>query len=254
MQQMIRAQIRDLTSHPENLQHLPHNMTIYHQLLDKEAYRTNTAPCEGSLYEEAQALMYAGSDTTGNTLMVGTFHLLKQPETYRKFKKEILSVWPKLDAAPPSLRELERLPYLNAVIKESLRLSVGVVSGLLRVVPKEGAKICDTFVPGGTIVSCGAPFVHFNPTLFPAPYEFRPERWLADPALDNWLVSFSRGPRMCLGINLAWVELRLSFAHIFRRFEMELAEGSPDDLPFRDCFLPFFYGPHVLATVTAAEA
>jgi len=186
--------------------------------------------------------------------MVGTFHLLKQPETYGKFKKEILSVWPKLDNDPPSLRELERLPYFNAVIKESLRISVGVVSGLLRVVPKEGAKICDTFVPGGTIVSCGAPFVHFNPTLFPAPYEFRPERWLADPALDNWLVSFSRGPRMCLGINLAWVELRLSFVHIFRRLEMKLAEGSPDDLPFRDCFLPFFYGPHVLATVTAAEA
>jgi cytochrome P450 len=149
MQQMIKAQIRDLTKYPENLKHLPHNMTIYHQLLDKDAYRTHTAPCEGSLYEEAQALMYAGSDTTGNTLMVGTFHLLKQPETYRKFKKEILSVWPKLDTDTPSLRELERLPYFNAVIKESLRISVGVVSGLLRVVPKEGAKICDTFVPGG---------------------------------------------------------------------------------------------------------
>ena len=153
MQQMIKGQIKDLTQHPENLKHLPHSMTIYHQLMDKEAYRTNTVPSEGSLYEEAQALMYAGSDTTGNTLMVGTFHLLKQPETFAKFKKELLSVWPKLDGEPPALRELERLPYFNAVIKESLRLSVGVVSGLLRVVPKEGATICNTFVPGGVCFS-----------------------------------------------------------------------------------------------------
>jgi cytochrome P450 len=153
MQEMIKSQIRDLTQHPENLKYLPHSMTIYHQLLDKEAYRMNTAPSEASLYEEAQALMYAGSDTTGNTLMVGTFHMLKQRETYAKFKKEILSVWPKLDEDPPALRELERLPYFNAVIKESLRLSVGVVSGLLRVVPKEGATICDKFVPGGVCSS-----------------------------------------------------------------------------------------------------
>jgi cytochrome P450 len=149
MQEMIKSQIRDLTQHPENLKHLPHNMTIYHQLMDREAYRTNTVPSEGSLYEEAQALMFAGSDTTGNALMVGTFYLLKRPETYAKLKQEILSIWPKLDADPPTLRELERLPYLNAVIKESLRLSVGVVSGLLRVVPKGGTKICDKFVPGG---------------------------------------------------------------------------------------------------------
>jgi cytochrome P450 len=149
MQQMIKAQIRDLTEHPEKLKHLPHNMTIYHQLMDKEAYRTSTVPEEGSLYEETQALMFAGSDTTGNALMVGTFHLLKQPETYAKFKKEILSVWPKANSEPPTLRELEALPYLNAVIKESLRLSVGVVSGLLRVVPNEGAMISNTLVPGG---------------------------------------------------------------------------------------------------------
>jgi len=185
--------------------------------------------------------------------MVGTFHLLKRPESYAKFKNEIISVWPKVDTGMPALRELEVLPYFNAVIKESLRLSVGVVSGLLRVVPREGAKIGHIFVPGDTIVSCGATFLHFNPTLFPSPHEFRPERWLDEPDLENWLVPFSRGPRMCLGINLAWMELRLSFAQIFRRFEMELTKESPDKLDFRDCFLPCFTGPHVVAKVTATQ-
>jgi cytochrome P450 len=42
--------------------------------------------------------------------------------------------------------------------------------------------------------------VHDNPTIFPDPFHFRPERWLENPELDQWLASFSRGPRMCLGI------------------------------------------------------
>jgi cytochrome P450 len=96
--------------------------------------------------------MFAGSDTTGNALMVGTFHLLKQPEQYMRFKTELLDAWPHLHRREPTLRKIESLPYLDAVIKESLRMSVGVVSGLLRTVPKEGATICGVSVPGGVCV------------------------------------------------------------------------------------------------------
>jgi hypothetical protein len=49
----------------------------------------------------------------------------------------------------PKCRELEKLPYLNAVIKESLRLSSGVIGGLLRVVPMGGVVICEVDVPSG---------------------------------------------------------------------------------------------------------
>jgi hypothetical protein len=51
-----------------------------------------------------------------------------------------------------------------------------------------------------TIVSCGSTFVHYNASIFPEPDTFTPERWLASNELDNWLIAFSRGPRMCLGI------------------------------------------------------
>lgn len=50
------------------------------------------------------------------------------------------------------------------------------------------------------MVSCGSTFVHYNSELFPEPYKFRPERWLENPKLENWLVAFSRGPRSCPGI------------------------------------------------------
>jgi len=173
--------------------------------------------------------MFAGADTTGNTLMLGTYYLLKSANSYSKLKEELKSCWPKLSQGP-QLRQLEQLPYLNAVIKEALRMSSGVVSGLLRVVPEGGAKIASHYVPAGASVSCGSTFVHYNPKLFQSPDKFQPERWLNQPGLDQWLVAFSRGPRSCLGINLAWMELRLSFAHFFRRFDMELDASSPDKL------------------------
>jgi hypothetical protein len=149
MQLLIKAQIQDLVQHPDKLDYLPHNMTIYHCLMDKEAYRSGTVPSEGSLYEETQALLVAGSDTTGNALMVGSFHLLKDANIYQRFKSEIQSAWAQAGSVGPSMRVLETLPYLNAVIKESLRLSVGVTSGLPRVVPEAGATIAGVNVPGG---------------------------------------------------------------------------------------------------------
>ncbi|KAI9663042.1 MAG: hypothetical protein M1821_008090 [Bathelium mastoideum] len=246
LQQMLQRQIRDLTNDPEQLRKLPHETTIYHRLLDKEAHKDKVMPSPGSLYEEAQAMMFAGTDTVANTLLVGFFHLLRQGEEYNKLRLELQQAWPQI-ASPPSFRELESSHYLNAVIKESLRLSSGVVSGLLRVVPAAGAIICELRVPGETVVSCGSTFVHYNSKIFPDPYTFRPERWLENPDLDNWLVAFSRGPRMCLGINLAWAELRLAFAHFFRRFDLQITDDSPGSLPFREAFLPWYYGPHLKA-------
>ncbi len=55
-----------------------------------------------------------------------------------------------------------------------------------------------------TVVSIGSTFVHFNPEIFPNPHQWRPERWLESPDLDDWLVTFSKGPRMCLGVKLVF--------------------------------------------------
>lgn len=144
--QILKKQIADLTDDPEKLKQLPHKMTIYHRLMDPDAFRDRIVPSPGSLYEEGQALMFGGADTVGNTLMVGTHHLLQQPAVLQKLKKELLAAWPTLQQEP-KLRELESLPYLNATIKESLRMSSGVVSGLLRVVPPTGAMINGVTVP-----------------------------------------------------------------------------------------------------------
>ena len=156
-------QINDLTNDPEKLKLLPHNMTIFHRLMDPEAHKDKQVPSAGSLYEETQALMFGGVDTAGNTLMVGSFHLLKEPAKLQKLKAELSATWPSLQGAEPKLKDLEDLTYLNAVIKESLRLSSGVTSGLLRVVPANGATISGHAVPPGVCILSAS---HHNTRLY----------------------------------------------------------------------------------------
>lgn len=79
-----------------------------------------------------------------------------------------------------------------------------------------------------TVVSMGCTFMHYNENVFPDPYTFSPERWIQKqhPEMENYLVPFSRGPRMCLGINLAWCELYLILGNVFRKLDLELYETS----------------------------
>jgi cytochrome P450 len=139
---LLKKQIADITSNPENLKQLPHSTTIYHELLKPELYRDGSTPDVGSLYEESQALMFGGSDTTGTTLMHGCFYILKSTRIRKQLQTELREAWPTLEQPPP-LSELEKQPFLvdnhfhtsainanqyeqTAVIKEALRMSPGL--------------------------------------------------------------------------------------------------------------------------------
>ena len=78
-----------------------------------------------------------------------------------------------------------------------------------------------------------------DPTHFPHPETFRPERWLGPESvqLENKLITFSRGPRSCIGINLAYAELYLNFAYIFRKFDMQLYQTNKESMEWKDSFV-----------------
>jgi hypothetical protein len=110
LQEILGLQVNEVIKHPESLQDTPHQI-IYHQLLDKEANKGGSIPVAGSLYEEAQALMFGGADTTGNTLMLGTFHLLENPSLLKRMMEELRVNWPDLDKSV-RFEDLEKLPFL----------------------------------------------------------------------------------------------------------------------------------------------
>ena len=106
-------------------------------------------------------------------------------------------------SAPPKVEELERLPYLNAVISEGLRFGYGVSTRLARIAPDRVLKYADWEIPPGTPVGMTSVLIAQNADIFPNPSKFDPERWV-DPAerrrLERYYQPFSRGTRSCLGI------------------------------------------------------
>ncbi|GJE98151.1 cytochrome P450 [Phanerochaete sordida] len=255
----LKEQVETYMAEPAELANAPHAV-VFDALLNPAQSMKLT---KGGVIEESNLFVVAGTDTTSNASAIGTMYALGgDGHIAKQLQAELRAAWPRLDEKP-TLEVLETLPYLRAVCKESLRLSHGVISIMLRVVPPQGATLGGHFVPGGAKVGISNAMVHLNPTLFPDPHAFRPERWLEPGAelLDTWLVAFSKGPRSCLGINLAWCELQMNLANLFRRFDLELegekmhemfagkSPARPYDL-WRDCFLPVYEGPDMLVRAT----
>jgi cytochrome P450 len=245
--QVLKKEVEHVLANPESLKDQPHPI-IYHRLLDPEAQKGRPIPGVRDLCDEGQLLLFAGSDTVSNTLMIGFFHIISQPSLQARLRDEVLASWPKLDS-PPTFETLETLPLLTAAIKEALRMSPNVSSPCQRVVPAAGAVISGLSIPAGTNVGMCTIFVHNSTEIFRNPETYDPDRWLAEDSkmLDQWLVPFSKGPRSCLGINLAWCELYIAFATMLRHFDMKIDGTVAEDLVWRDCFVPYWYGKHLRA-------
>ncbi|KAL0573598.1 hypothetical protein V5O48_008357 [Marasmius crinis-equi] len=199
----------------------PDHATVFHYLLAHQGIS------DKSLVEEAYVLIGAGSDTVANACTVGINATLTKPEIGKRLVEELREAWPDENDGFGYAR-LEKLPYLTAFIKESLRCSFGVTSALPRVIGPGDAKISGFDVPSGVIVGTSCVFLHQNPDGFPNPMEFSPERWLQPGSRDlesRYLVPFSRGTRLCLGLNLAWAELYLILGNMFRKLDMDTIGG-----------------------------
>jgi cytochrome P450 len=91
-----------------------------------------------------------------------------------------------------------------------------------------------------------AGLLHQNPSIFPSPYQFQPERWLNTPSLSRYLFSFSKGSRQCVGINLAYSELYICLSTVLSRYgsdgpaKMVLYETDETDVELQhDLFVPY---------------
>lgn len=115
------------------------------------------------------------------------------------------------------------MPYLTAELKESLRLGLALPGRLPGVVPEGGAHFNGYHIPAGMAVSISQWIQHRNETIFPDPMTFEPMRWLLETgkgsrAIDDYLISFGRGSRVCLGRILAWCELCVTLGTVMRKF------------------------------------
>nr|OQO29273.1 hypothetical protein B0A51_07518 [Rachicladosporium sp. CCFEE 5018] len=170
---------------------------------------------------DAGAFIGAGTETTGRTLAVTVFHVLAKPTILATLRAELRTVMPHPDS-PITLPQLEKLPYLTAILHEGLRLAHGVSGRMPRIATQEVLHCQGVKIPAGTVVMSSVYLLNMNEDIFPEAESFEPARWMNNSGLRRHLYAFGAGATMCLGMNLAWSELYLTLATLFRRFELEL--------------------------------
>lgn len=195
------------------------------------------------LQHEAMSLVGAGLETTMRTLTLSFYHIVDNPSTYHRLREEIFAAIPDPEKIPP-WAVLQQLPFLTACIEESLRLSYGVLQRIPRIHDHD-ITYGNFVIPKGTIISMNTYDVSHDETIFPNSFEYRPERWLGNPRspdgrrLSRYMVAFGRGTRSCVGMQLAYAELFIGLATLFRRFNFEIYETTRTDVDAaRDCFVP----------------
>jgi cytochrome P450 len=181
------------------------------------------------------SIVNAGSGTVSTTLAAILYFLLKHPQVMEQLVEEVDSHFrPIPDEKSPihfadyvvPFAESQRLPLLDAVVKEIFRIWPGLGAQLIeRVTPPEGAYIMGEFIPGNIIVSCNAWIMHrHKPTYGEDAEEFRPSRWLDAnheqlAAMNKTLLTFGAGPNTCIGKSIALLELYTVVPSLLRAFK-----------------------------------
>ncbi|EPS38231.1 hypothetical protein H072_8083 [Dactylellina haptotyla CBS 200.50] len=203
-----------------------HQTTIFGTILAAET--PSFKPTRDMMIGEAATSLGAGYHTTSWTLTRAAYAAAINPTIQQTLHEELATAFPE-GTSEITVSACEKLPYLTAFVKETLRVAPGVPGRLPRTVPPEGLVCHQKFIPSGYKVSMSAHVMHQNPQIYPNPTEFNPTRWLnttPSSEVEKNLVAFSKGSRNCLGFNLAMAELHTALAFLFRRFKISLHKDN----------------------------
>ncbi len=170
-------------------------------------------------------LFVAGHETSANAISWAFYLLSQHPTIAEKLLDELYNS--QLDGQPPTMADLERLPYLDQVVKEVLRLYPPVPSA--NRVAREPFEWKGYTINAGELVTY-VPYVsHRMPDQFPEPDVFRPERFDPDKGDDiapYAYIPFGAGSRSCVGAPFALMEIKTVLAMALQRFRLDLVPGK----------------------------
>ncbi|VTT60840.1 unnamed protein product [Fusarium fujikuroi] len=177
------------------------------------------------LVEEAMGYMFAGSGTTSSTLTYLLYEISKPGNSaiQERLRTEVLAI------PDDDIVAIRNNGYINAVIKETFRAHPTIISTIPRLLT-EPLTLGQYTLPSGTVVGMQNWLHHRDPSVFPDPDRFLPERWFEEtPEMKSSLTPFSLGKRNCIGQNLAWQELYWAVSEIMRTgLRFRVAEEMKD--------------------------
>jgi len=183
---------------------------------------------DDDLLGDLDLLIVAGADTTASALANALYELCEHPDVQEKLLQELKSHF--TDVSEITTKGVKSLPYLEAVINETLRLWPPVPAGMQAWLGPEGATLAGEFIPGGTLVRVNLWGLMRDEKNFTEPERFAPERWMDEEETGPKVLNraaffpFSMGPHVCAGQQLAKMELRLVLAVLVWEFEMSFGK------------------------------
>ncbi|KAL9106903.1 MAG: hypothetical protein Q9227_008151 [Pyrenula ochraceoflavens] len=237
----MKQQIHELLNNDDINTKRSNTDTIFTEILNSKLSPSEKSPQR--LEDEAASLVAAGIETTRWALTVASFYISANPTIKLRLRQELIKAIPN-PSKMPTWTQLQNLQYLSACIEEALRLSYGIVQRSPRVSDKSGFTYKSYYIPPGYPVSMDTYHMHHNEDVFPDSHTYNPDRWLNSPRgpdgvkqLNRYMVTFGRGARVCLGMNMAYCELYLILASAFRKFELEPYETRKEDVECRHDFV-----------------
>lgn len=176
---------------------------------------------DAHIRDELRTLLIAGHETTAITLAWALYDIHRNPAVRERLLAELDALGP--DAEPEAIA---KLPYLGAVIDETLRLHP-VVEVVFRVLRKPW-KFAGYELPAGMTISPAISLVHRRPDIYPEPERYQPERFLDAKPKPHEYLPFGGGNRRCIGAAFSQFESRIAIGTLLRECEFELLEsGEP---------------------------
>ncbi|GAB4196503.1 MAG: cytochrome P450 [Roseiflexaceae bacterium] len=183
-----------------------------------------TSMTERELIAQTYTLFFAGHETTSNALTWTLFLLDQHPQIHADLLDELTAT---LGDSEPSVETLARLPLLDRVVRESLRLLPPVC-----ILVRQAVADCTMggyAVRAGTLIAFSPYITQRMPSLYDAPKRFRPARWETTESDPYSYLPFGGGPRMCIGSSFALQEIKLVLALLLPRFRLALQPDARID-------------------------
>ncbi|PQE06880.1 Trichodiene oxygenase protein [Rutstroemia sp. NJR-2017a BVV2] len=192
--------------------------TIVHEILD------SSLPAKDKefdrVFDDVATVIGAGFETTASVLRLIIFHVFNDAEILQRLRKELHSA-SIFSSDETDLKKLEQLLYLTSILMEGMRLSPAIATRSARIAPDRDLTYEEWRIPAGTPIGMTTLLIHTDEKIYPDPLRFNPGRWMdldTRRKNDKTYAPFSRGTRICLGMNLAWAEMYMLLAALVQRF------------------------------------
>lgn len=212
--ELLYAEIRDRREHPD-----PERTDVLSLLLNARDEEGQSMTDE-ELRDELMTLLVAGHDSTATSLAWTFYWIHKLPDVRQKLLEELDSL-----GDNPDFGTILKLPYLNAVCSETLRIYPITIHTAVRVV-KTPVSVCGYKLESGTIVWGNVYLTHQREDLYPQPKQFQPERFLNRQFTPYEFLPFGGGVRHCVGTAFALFEMKLVLATVLNCWEMTLIDNG----------------------------